>query len=73
MHLLSIQENLVTSRLKGAVQQIGKLTKLKKSCFIFANFRVCYDIFEEIVILTIYNALKYPLYASFDDLKTSKS
>ena len=57
-------------QLKGAVQQIGKL---KKSCFIFANFRVCYDIFEEIVILTIYNALKYPLYASFDDLKTSKS
>ena len=41
---------------------------MEKKCFRFANSRWSDDICKETVILNIYYALKYPLYASFDDL-----
>ena len=56
-------------KLKGTVSRFGKLNKLKK-CFRFAKFRCRYDMTEEIAMLNIYRATKYPLNAYFDDLKT---
>ena len=57
---------------KGYFHVLINSQNWKTNCFRFAKCRFCYDICEATVILSIYHALNYSLYASFDDLKTWK-
>ena len=60
--------------IKGTFLLFDKLTNFKINCFRFANAGCSYVVVfcNETIILNIYHTLKYPLCASFYDLKKLK-